>query len=126
MSETTKEYELNRLMRMRHQELSKTQLLETIKTTQVITRVEMILAVVLILSNLAIMGYWYQFTQYTLTTFLGWYLTVGTVCNIAVILVHSTWENKYVTKRAAEVMNKIYLIKMDYSGKIKQLELASE
>lgn len=112
--------ELKELVRSRNNEISRVQLLETIKVTRVITKVETILATVLILLNVAALVGWY-FSGTDVVDFLKYYLTIGIVVNVLSIVLHNRWENKYIEKKASNVVQKVNFIRVEYSGRIKPL-----
>lgn len=112
--------DIRELVKERNNEVTKVQLVETIKTTRVITKVETILATVLLFLNIAALIYWY-YSQTSIGNFLKYYLTIGLVINVASIVLHNLWENKYILKKANIVLGKTNLIRAEYSGKIKQV-----
>ena len=112
--------EIKRLMKAKDNEVTEFRLLETIKTTKLITKVETSLAFTLVILNVLVLAYWYIFTEVSITTFLLYYIIIGGVINILSIVLHNKWENSYITKKTKYINNEISLIKMEYDAKIKK------
>jgi hypothetical protein len=112
--------EIKRLSKEKNKEVTEFRIVEAIKITKKITRVETSLYFVLLILNVTALAVWYS-SDISVATFLICYIIFGGFINVASIIIHNKWENKYINNKASYINTEISFIKMNYDAKIKNL-----
>lgn len=91
-----------------------------LQTTKVITQVNCFGVVGLVLLNIMAIVFWWFFTTTSIKTFIGMYLFLGVLVNCCLIILHSTWQEHYINKKADYINKELEKIHELYMYKIEE------